>query len=68
MKAPTMPVPYPALYEGAGYRGRAMIESYFCHGPVGADLTESSHTRLAEIACRSADGFRWNGDGEPARA
>lgn len=33
---------------------------------VDADLTESSHARLAEVARRSCDGFEWNGDHELA--
>ncbi|KAK4124695.1 hypothetical protein N657DRAFT_572244 [Parathielavia appendiculata] len=33
---------------------------------VDADLTESSHARLAEVARRSSEGFEWNGDVELA--
>ncbi|AEO62133.1 hypothetical protein MYCTH_2113991 [Thermothelomyces thermophilus ATCC 42464] len=33
---------------------------------IDADLTESSHARLAEVARRSGDGFEWNGDYELA--
>ncbi|KAK4097075.1 hypothetical protein N658DRAFT_434779 [Parathielavia hyrcaniae] len=33
---------------------------------VDADLTESSHARLADVARRSSEGFAWNGDYELA--
>ncbi|KAL2138488.1 hypothetical protein VTI28DRAFT_6731 [Corynascus sepedonium] len=36
------------------------------HWVIDADLTESSHARLADVARRSSDGFEWNGDYELA--
>ncbi|KAL2017243.1 hypothetical protein VTK56DRAFT_2402 [Thermocarpiscus australiensis] len=36
------------------------------HWAIDADLTESSHARLAEVARRSSEGFKWNGDYELA--
>ncbi|KAK4131626.1 hypothetical protein BT67DRAFT_485148, partial [Trichocladium antarcticum] len=36
------------------------------HWVIDADLTESSHARLAEVARRSSEGFAFNGDGELA--
>ncbi|KAL1835713.1 hypothetical protein VTJ49DRAFT_6166 [Mycothermus thermophilus] len=33
---------------------------------IDADLTESSHARLADVARRSSEGFAWNGDDELA--
>ncbi|KAK3897116.1 hypothetical protein C8A05DRAFT_20055 [Staphylotrichum tortipilum] len=33
---------------------------------IDADLTESSHARLADVARRSSEGFEWNGDYELA--
>ncbi|KAL2265852.1 hypothetical protein VTJ83DRAFT_6952 [Remersonia thermophila] len=33
---------------------------------IDADLTESSHARLADVARRSSEGFKWNGDRELA--
>lgn len=36
------------------------------HWVIDADLTESSHARLADVARRSSEGFEWNGDYELA--
>ncbi len=36
------------------------------HWVIDADLTESSHARLSDVAMKSSQGFEWNGDYELA--